>query len=294
MKRLAMLFVCMLLFASTGRQAVSANMAAPAEADIGSAVTFEKNDSISVLSEGLGITVSGPQAAITATYRMKNTADIEVFTEAMFLSPDIDFSSPRVTVNGRETDFEAESYALRYDTEIKTDDWRYVVLVSGGAAGEAEREVDSITFGMSFAPGEEYDVVVSYLYRLGGYPDYDYDAKEGLIEYYLMPAALWKDFKSLTVNLYLDEDMPVIKESSVEFEKTGERAYRFVSDTLPGTELEIVIDENWFQNILSTLRSPYLPMTLLMFLPFVLAAAAVIALLLWAGKKRKRSDGKPE
>ena len=86
----------------------------------------------------------------------------------------------------------------------------------------------------------------------------------------------------------------MIKESSVEFEKTGERAYRFVSDTLPGTELEIVIDENRFQNILSTLRSPYLPMNLLMFLPFVLAAAAVIALLLWAGKKRKRSDGKPE
>ena len=40
MKRLAMLFVCMLLFASTGRQAVSANMAAPAEAYIGSALTF--------------------------------------------------------------------------------------------------------------------------------------------------------------------------------------------------------------------------------------------------------------
>ncbi|MEG1809400.1 MAG: hypothetical protein RR244_06080, partial [Oscillospiraceae bacterium] len=62
-----------------------------------------------------------------------------------------------------------------------------------------------------------YDVVVSYRYRPGGYPDYDFNAKIGRIEYYLAPAAMWNDFGGITINLKLDEDMPVISSSNLEF-----------------------------------------------------------------------------
>ncbi len=65
------------------------------------------------------------------------------------------------------------------------------------------------------------------------YPDYNFDAKRGTIEYYLGSAVMWKDFSNLTINLYLDEDMPIIKSSNLEFEKVDTRTYQYVSDMLP-------------------------------------------------------------
>ena len=75
--------------------------------------------------------------------------------------------------------------------------------------------------------------------------------------------------------------MPVLKDSSLEFEKVGERSYRYHSAALPGEDLWITVDENWYQNIFSTLRSPDPMMTLTMMAPFLLIAAAVVILLIW-------------
>ena len=38
------------------------------------------------------------------------------------------------------------------------------------ASHNGEQTVDTITFKMDFAPYEEYDVMISYRYRFGGYP----------------------------------------------------------------------------------------------------------------------------
>ena len=143
---------------------------------------------------------------------------------------------------------------------------------------------------MTFDPNEQYDVVVSYIYNLGGYPDYDFDAKRGEIYYYLVPATMWKDFESLTINVYLDKDIPVITHSNLEFEKASSHIYWYVSDTLPMENLEITIDENWFQNIFSTLRSPYLPMMFMIFSPFIVIGLVVIVFVVWRVRKR-RKDG---
>lgn len=269
-----------------------ANMAAPKQSDVGSSISFEKNDAISVLSEVLDITVDGPQANVTATYKMKNTTKESISTPSMFLSPSIKDSGVKVMVNSKEVPFTVESYALNYNTEIGTDDWKYAVLTNDQmAAFKEEQTVDAITFRMDFSPNEEYDVVVNYSYRLGGYPEYDFDAKNGMIEYYLAPAAMWKDFSGLTINLSLDEDMPVIKRSNLDFKKVAARTYQYVSDTLPEGNLEIVIDENWYQNIFSTLRSPYLLMTLVMFSPFLLIGAAIVFLIIWIICKKRKQAG---
>lgn len=289
MKKISLIFAFVLVFALSIPQVAYANMAAPKNADIGSSITFEKNDTISVLSEVLDITVDGSEADIVATYKMKNTTDESISTQSMFLSPNIENSGVKVIANDKDTSFTVESYVLNYDTEIKTDDWQYAVLTDDEIASHNEEQtVDTITFEMDFAPNEEYDVVVSYTYHLGGYPDYDFNAKVGRIEYYLAPAAIWKDFENLTINLYLDEDMPVISSSNLEFEKIDTRTYQYVSDTLPEENLEIVIDENWYQNIFSTLRSPYLPMTLMMFSPFILIALAVFIFIVWRLRKKKK------
>ena len=73
MKRMKMLLLLALCGVLLGSQAVYANMAAPRESDIGSSITFEKNETIAVLSEVLDITVKGSKADIVATYHMKNT-----------------------------------------------------------------------------------------------------------------------------------------------------------------------------------------------------------------------------
>ena len=289
MKKINLIFAFVLVFALSIPQVAYANMGAPENADIGSSITFEKNDTISVLSEVLDITVVGSKADIVATYKMKNNTDESLSTQSMFLSPNIENSDVKIIANDKDTSFTVESYVLNYDTEIKTDDWQYAVLTDDEIASRSEEQtVDTITFEMDFTPNEEYDVIVSYSYRLGGYPDYDFDVKRGEIEYYLAPAAMWKDFGGITINLYLDEDMPIISSSNLEFEKIGTRTYQYVSDTLPEENLKIVIDENWYQNIFSTLKSPYLLMTLMMFSPFILIALAVVIFIVWRLRKKKR------
>ena len=289
MKKASLIFAFVLVFALSIPQVAYANMAAPENADIGSSITFEKNDTISVLSEVLDITVDGPEANIVATYNMKNTTSESISTQSMFLSPNIENSGVKVIVNDKDTSFAVESYVLYYDTKIKTDDWQYVLTDDQIASHNEEQTVDTITFEMDFEPNEEYDVVVSYRYRLGGYPNYDFNVKRGEIEYYLVPAAMWKDFGGITINLKLDKDMPVISSSNLEFKKIDTRIYQYVSDTLPEENLEIVIDENWYQNILSTLRSPYLPLTLMMFSPLILLVLAVVIFIVWRLRKKKNT-----
>lgn len=70
-------------------QIVYANMAVLKASDIGSSITFEKNNTISVLSEVLDIIVDDSQADIVVTYKMKNTINESISTQAMFLYPNI-------------------------------------------------------------------------------------------------------------------------------------------------------------------------------------------------------------
>ncbi len=286
MKKLRLFLVFLLMFLIP--QTVHANMAAPKDADIGSSITFEQNDFLSVLSEVLDITVHGAKAEINAVYQMKNTTSETVSTAAMFLSPNIEESGAQVIINGQAVPFAKKSYALSYDTEIKAEDWQYAVLTNDRTVGRDDQRVDAVSFEMDFAPNEEYEVVVSYTYQLGGYPELDFNAKYGRIDYYLAPAAMWKEFGGLTINLNLDEDMPVISKSNLEFKKVGPRTYQYVSNTLPAENLQISIDENWYQNIFSTLRSPYLKMTIFMFLPFILIGLAVVILIVWVLYRRKK------
>lgn len=290
MKKKSLIFSFVLVLALSIPQVIYANMAAPESADIGSSITFERNDIISVVSEVLDISVNGSEADIVATYTMKNTTDGNISTQSMFLSPNIENSGVKIVVNDKVTAFTVDSYTLNYDTEIKTDDWKYVTLTDNEIASRnEEHSVDTITFEMDFAPNDEYEVIVSYRYRLGGYPDYDFNVKRGEIKYYLAPAAMWKNFGGITINLNLDKDMPVISSSNIEFEKIDTRTYQYVSDTLPEGNLEIVIAQNWWQNIFSTLRSPYLPMTLMMFSPFILVTLVAVIFIVWRLYKKRNN-----
>ena len=291
MKKISIIFTLILVLILSVPQLIFANMVAPDDPDIGSTITFEKNDTISVLSEVLDITVSGSQAHIVATYRMKNTSDKSITTKSMFLSPNIENSDVKVLVNNNDASFTVESYALYYDTEIQTDDWQYAVLTEDeDAYNDGEQTVDSITFEMAFAPNEEYDVVVSYDYRLGGYPNSNSDIKEGEIDYYLKPAAMWKDFSSLTINLYLDKDMPIVKSSNLAFEGIDTRTYRYTSDTLPDENLKIFIDENGWQNFWSSFRNPYFWMAAIMIIPLILFGLLVIIFIVRRIRKKRKAS----
>lgn len=281
MKMYRLVPVTLLLLVFPMPQVAHANMAAPANPDVGSSITFEKNDEISVVSEVLDITVDGAQADFVVTYTMVNTTEERVVTPSMFLSPNVESGGVQVCIQGEPVPFTVERYALNFTTEIQTEDWQYVVLSQENAASPEERTVDAIGFQLDFEPEQEYQVEVSYTYHLGGYPTYDFDVKRGDLEYYLRPAALWKDFSSLTINLHLDEEMPVLKNSTVEFERVGPRTYQYTSQELPKENLRITIDESWWQTIFSTLRSPYLGYTLLLMSPVILVALVCVIVVIW-------------
>lgn len=293
MKRKCLVSLVLLLLVACLPQAAHANMAAPADPDVGSSITFQKNDEISVRSEVLDITVEGDTADLVATYTMENTTQEQVVTPCMFLSPNLEEGGVQVRIQGEDVPFTVEQYALNFTTQVQTEDWQYVVLSDSDGADIEGRTVEAIHFELALEPGQPYQVVVSYSYRLGGYPNYDFDAKRGDLEYYLRPAALWKDFSSLTINLYLDEDMPVLKYSNLEFEKVGPRTYQYTSDTLPQEDLSITIDESALQNFFSTLRSPYLSYGLLLMSPLIVVVLVCIGLVVYMVRRRMRDQSPP-
>lgn len=274
MKKLRLFIIFLLAFCLS--PAAYANMAPAKTPDIASSITFERNDAIAVLSEVLDITVKSPMASIVAAYRMKNTENESISVRSMFLSPNIERSGVKVKINSSDAPFTFERYSL-YDSEIGTDDWKYVLLSPSQPEKDDERTIDAVNFTMDFEPYEEYEVIVSYEYCLGGFALNDI---YGEIEYYLSPASLWKDFSGLTVNLHLEKGMPSITSSTLEFKKIGARTYQYVSDTLPEANLKIVISESWFQNIIRELRIPYRFLNLfILFLyisPYLLLAFAIL------------------
>lgn len=267
----------------------SANMAAPADPDVGSSITFERNDALAVTEEVLDIKVTGSTAEITAVYSMVNVTDQPVSTPVMFLAPNTGDGGVEVMADGVSVPCSTDQYVMKYATGVRTEDWRYVVLTNNDVADGDGQKVDGISFQLDFGPGEACQVSVSYPYRLGGYPDYDYNVKRGTIRYYLAPAAMWRDFQDLTINLYLDRDMPVLADSNLDFEKVGTRTYQYRSDTLPEGNLEIRVDQNWFQEAVGTLRSPYLILYLIFFVPILLVTAAVIVAVVFLVRRKRRS-----
>ena len=270
----------------------SANMAAPKNPDVGSSITFQRNDALAVTEEVLDITVTGSTADIAAAYSMVNVTNEPVSTPVMFLAPNTGDGNVEVTVDGESIPFSIGEYILDYSIKADPQEWRYAVLSSGTDADPKGERVDGISFQLDFGPGQASEVTVSYPYRLGGYPDYDWNVKRGEIDYYLAPAAMWQDFQSLTINLYLDSDMPVVKESSVPFEKVGSRTYQYRSDSLPKGNLEITIDESGIQEFFSAFRNPYALFFAAFLVPPVLLVIAVIVVVKIIMKKvRKSKDG---
>ena len=268
-----------------------ANMAAPEKPDVGSAITFQRNDALAVTEEVLDIKVTGSTADITVTYSMVNVTQEPVSTPVMFLAPNTGDGHVEVTVDGEPLPFSTDQYCLTYNTQIETEDWRYAVLTDNPEVSPNERTVDGVSFQLDAEPGQAFEVTVSYPYRLGGYPDYDWNVKRGEILYYLAPAALWQDFQSLTINLYLDEGMPVIKESSVDFRKVDTRVYQYQSDSLPQGNLEITIDESGMQEFFSAFRNPYSLFYLYIFGPPLLLIIAIIVAVNWIRRKKRESKG---
>ena len=274
MKQLACIAVAAVFLGAF--QVAYGNMAAPAEPDVGTAITLEQNETLAVKSEMLDIVIEGSTAQITATYQMENQSDEAVKTRSMFLSPNVEEAGVQVVADGQLLACETECYALSYNTQIGVEEWRYAVLTDVGESPQVGKPmVEAILFDLKFEPRETYDVIVSYRYRLGGYPEYDFNVKCGELHYYLTPAAMWNDFEDLTINLTLGKDMPVLESSSLEFEKVGKRSYRYYSDALPKEDLRITVDENWLQNLFSTLRSPYLHMMIRTAAPFILIMVLV-------------------
>ncbi|WP_054743171.1 hypothetical protein [Cellulosilyticum ruminicola] len=291
---LKLILACILLLG----QCVYASSQPPKVADVASTITFKENDKIEVLSEVLDIKMHGAQAELVATYKLQNVTDEDVTSYAMFLAPNTKESLVKVKLRGRETPFVVTNYILNYDSTIERQDWKYTIFTKGDTTGVSEKQrVDAVSFEMNFVPHEAYEVVVFYRYNLGGYPEGRRNQKTGELNYYLIPASVWKNFADLTINLYLDDEMPIIKSSNVHFKRVKKHTYQYVSDKMPKDNLEIVLDERLYQNIRGTLRTPVLSTNLFILIPFILLMFALSSLVNWCEnkfKKQTRDEGRWE
>lgn len=147
---------------------VFANMAAPKDPDVGSSITFERNDALAVTEEVLDITVTGSTADITAAYSMTNVTNETVSTPVMFLAPNTGDGSVEVIVDGEVVPFSMDTYTLSYYQELGAEDWRYAMLNYGSSHVPGEEHLVGISFQLDFEPGETGEVVVSYPLPPGG------------------------------------------------------------------------------------------------------------------------------
>ncbi|MEG2002515.1 MAG: hypothetical protein RR107_05425 [Clostridia bacterium] len=271
-----------------------ANMAAPKDPGVASNITFEKNDSVAVKSEILNIVVKGSFTEITAEYHMKNTTDKDIAITSMFLSPNIENQKKvSVSANGVSLDYKKETYNVNYNTEIKEENGKYIVVESD-TMGALVDKVDTIEFVIPFKANEEVVVSVNYVSSLGGYPDNDFDAKRGEIEYYLPIASYWKDFSDLTINLTLDEGLPVLQSSNLEFKKLEKNIYQYKSNELPKENLKIMIDQSIWQKFVSSFNSPYQKMVFTVLTIFACGLAIVIITPIVIVKAVKRAKKRRE
>ncbi len=100
-----------------------------------------------------------------------------------------------------------------------------------------------IVYDVPFEAGEEKTVEVRYLTygtmdrRETREPTYTYD-------YFLQPAARWKDFQNLSVKITPTQDYPFVIESTLPMERLEDGTYSGEFETLPEEDLRFVLYEN--------------------------------------------------
>lgn len=277
MKKLLIIFsIIILLFNSLP---VKANMAAPLIDDIATSVSFEKSNDIDVKSEILDINILDTLADITVTYNMKNIRDEDINTASMFISPNIEGENVSIKINDLEIESLKETYYYYSYDDLAINEWQYLIL-EDESYNEYYNQVQTLTFNIEFSPLEEKEIIINYKYGLGGRPNRTDHMKWGSLTYYLKPAALWHDFSDLTINLYLSKDMPVLKDSSLEFVDLGNRHYQYKSDTLPEENLEVEFGLNGWQKFTGYFKSPYLVFDLMLLSPFIIIGLIILIIII--------------
>ncbi len=267
-----------------------ANMAAPTDTDVASVLTFEKTKEVEVLSEVINFVVDDKLCHISATYTMKNKTDSDFSTKSMFISPNINGESGKVTIDKVSIATQKESFNLMHNTSVNASDWRFEVI-EGESLSHNEFVIDAITFEIDFAPHEEKEITVSYDYNLGGYPTYSKaSSRYGKIQYFLSPANNWDNFSNLTINVHTNKMLPQIDETNIKFEKIAKNHYQFKSEEIPVDTLEIILRPNGIVAFFSMLSSPYF---LIMLIPFAIIAILIaipIIIIVHIRKRKKRLD----
>ena len=272
-----------------------ANMAQPME-DRGSGILFDKHESVKVDSEVLNIKINKSEAPKSAGYRraiadmsavytMTNISAQQIDVNAMFLSPvysqtETDYV---ITSDGKELEYTTEFFSSSHPF-LKEDDitnWEEILAAANPAENNGFMYVSAVSYSFGFEPGQTIELAVSYKYNINinnRHPNHT------VLRYFLTPAKYWQDFGSLTINLTLDKEQPVLVSSSLDFYKLSKGVYKHKSNGVPQSELTITAGASPLVYIL-----PWMLVIAVVTLPI-----AVVILLIFGGffawrvlKKRK-------
>lgn len=206
-----------------------------------------------ILSDNINHHLSGlanPIILISGEYttrRDDSQRQINVQSTTTFISKDPNITINSKIVNGIKIE-NATEYIVKNmkDSYFSADIIKYIKTINNLMTSRPdfisyeklyyyEMNIYALDYDLNLKANETITVKIKYNYLLS----HSYSRKNNDYDfvYYLSPAKYWKDFSNLTINLTLDESVPVLKKASLNFKKLGDYKYQYTSSELPEMEL---------------------------------------------------------
>ena len=163
-------------------------------------------------------------------------------------------------------------------------------------AEESRTSLAGLLFEVEFQPGSRREITVRYP-AIAGRDQEETTRYQAVYAYILSPAALWKDFSNLTIEVYPHPDQPYMVNSTLPMEKVEtDIAYdthysAFFSD-LPEGDLIFQMyhretPEPW---LMATIQNPYLMGLVIVPLFLLILLTTITAIIIYAIRKKKKAD----
>ena len=226
-KKISIILLMIAIILSTFTPSVAyADINEPIENSVSSTITLEHYTDLSITNEILNVDMNGSIADINIEYTLKNNTDKDCSSQAMFLAPNVENGKvTTITVDGTNLDYETESY---FNTQVSlSDGWKYGTTDNDNN-GDVQENI--LSFNLDFKASEEITVIISFQSQLGGFPNNEEYPIYGHFSHWWVGDL--QKLHPITINVNVDETLPIMETSNIEFEKIDDLTYQHKSDSL--------------------------------------------------------------
>ncbi len=178
--------------------------------------------------------------------------NIITFEEIEFISPDVQITMDTDTLENffytqiaeLDIDFPVEDLvnlmfgAIHNERILDFQSSEFICIDDIIFSGVLNEKLITLFYDIDFPAKSTQEIVIEYRSRIG-YIEKSLTQREYIYQYLLNPAKHWSNFKDLTIEIFTNEELPEISESTLEFNQISNTHYKAVFDTLPDTDLMI-------------------------------------------------------